>query len=515
LFCIQYLWNFVYRKFELVCSCAKFKIHESLTCIFVLIILLLFGCQAREDAVEVRIENLMETVEFLASPELEGRLAGSQGLIKAAQFGADRFNEFGLAPAGDFGYFQPFHVEYNQVLAGSKMTITGKDRQNISLILGEDYSFRGFTGAGEVEAQVIFAGYGISRPDLGYDDYAGLDVEGKVVMIFKPNPAWRIDEQPWGDGGIRAKAGLAQSKGAAAVIFAPRPSDTFGRMPIGSLAHGGGAHLYHLPQMEVSKRVGDLLLEPLGHTLVTFQQKIDSLKVPASKPTGSVVSIKALTAYVAEQPTVNVVAMIEGVHPELKDEYVVIGAHIDHVGSQAGEVYYPGANDNASGASAVVELARVFSKLETKPERSILFVLFDAEELGLNGARYFVENSPVPLENIVAMLNFDCIAHGDSIQIGSGLSNPMLYEIAKAADADGSGMLTSNTWRGGGADATPFYEKGVPTLYFVSTNSYTHLHLPSDKPETLNPELFKAITKLGFEVALEVARGRYAREKVQ
>jgi aminopeptidase YwaD len=483
--------------------------------ILALILLLFFGCKTPEDAAEVRIENLMETVEFLASPELEGRLAGSQGLIKAAQFGADRFNEFGLAPAGDFGYFQPFHVEYNQVLPGSKMTLTGKDGQNISLILGEDYSFRGFTGAGEVEAQVIFAGYGISRPDLGYDDYAGLDVSGKVVMVYKPNPSWRINEHSWGDGGIRAKAGLAQSKGAAAVIFAPRPSDTFGRMPIGSVAHGGGAHLYHLPQVEVSRRVGDLLLENKRMTLEGIQQKIDSLKAPASMPTGSVVSIKAITEYVAEQSTVNVVALLEGVHPELQNEYVVIGAHIDHVGSQAGEVYYPGANDNASGAAAVIELARVFSKLETKPERSILFVLFDAEELGLNGARYFVENSPVPVEKIVAMLNFDSMAHGDSIQIGSGLSNPLLYEMAMVADAAGSNLMVSNTWRGGGADATPFYEKGVPTLYFVSTFSYTHLHLPSDKPQTLNPEIFKAITKLGFEVALEVAMGRYEREEVQ
>lgn len=483
--------------------------------IFVLILLLLYACQTGKDAAEVRIENLMETVEFLASPELEGRLAGSHGLMKAVQFGADRLEAYGLTPAGDFGYFQLFHVEYNQVLPGSKMTITGKGGQHVSLVLGEDYSFRGFTGAGEVEAEVVFAGYGISRPDLGYDDYAGLDVEGKVVMVFKPNPAWRINDQPWGDGGIRAKAGLAQSKGASAVIFAPRPSDTFGRMPIGSVAHGGGAHLFDLPQVEVSQRVGDLLLEPAGMTLESIQQKIDSLKAPASLPSGSVVSVKAMTEYVAEQPTVNVVALLKGVHPELKDEFVVIGAHIDHVGSQAGEVYYPGANDNACGAAAVIELARVFSKMETKPERSILFVLFDAEELGLNGARYFAENSPVPVEKIAAMLNFDSMAHGDSIQIGSGLSNPELYEIAKAADAAASNLMTNNTWRGGGADATPFFEKGVPTLYFVSTFSYTHLHLPSDKPETLNPELFKAITKLGFDVALEVAMGRYEREKVQ
>lgn len=480
-----------------------------------LIFLLLFGCKTLEDSTEISIENLMETVEFLASPELGGRLAGSQGLMEAAQFGADRFEANGLTPAGDFGFFQPFHVEYNQILPGSHMTIIENDGQHISLVLGEDYSFRGLTGAGEVAAEVVFAGYGISRPDLGYDDYAGLDVTGKVVMIYKPNPAWRIDDQPWGDGGIRVKAGLAQRMGAAAVIFAPRPSDTFGRMPIGSVAHGGGEHLFDLPQLEVSNRIADSLLAPKGVSLASLQQKIDSLRSPASLPTGSLVSVIAVTEYVAEQPTVNVVALLEGIHPELKNEYLVIGAHIDHVGSQAGEVYYPGANDNASGAAAVIELARVFSKMQTKPERSILFVLFDAEESGLEGARYFVENAPVPVEKIAAMLNFDSMAHGDSIQVGSGLSNPGLYEIAKAADVAGSGLLTSNTWRGGGADATPFYEKGVPTLYFVSTNSYTHLHLPSDKPETLNPELFKAITKLGFEVALEVAMGRYEREKVQ
>jgi hypothetical protein len=476
------------------------------------IFILLSSFLVNQDPPDADTGHLMEIVSYMASPGLEGRQAGSPGLVKAAEFAVSLFEKFGLMPAGDRGFYQDFQLEYNLILSGSIMKLIDSNGLETEPELGKEYSFRGFTGAGKTRAEVIFAGYGISHPDIGYDDYFNIDAQDKIVMVFKANPSWKIDNENWGEGSIRSKAATARKNGAKAIIFLPTSSGWHSRMPIGSVMDGEGVHLIDFPQLEIGKELADKLLEELGFTLAEMQEKIDSEKKPASIKIGRQVFIDVKTEYMANQPTVNVVAMLPGSHPDLKDEYIVIGAHMDHVGIQAGKVYYPGANDNASGTAAVIELARMFSTLETKPARSVLFVLFDAEECGLKGATHFVENSPVAHDKIVAMLNFDCIAHGDSIQIGSGLSNPDLFEIAK--NTDRSGLLVGNTWKGGGADATPFYNAGIPTLYFVTRDSYTYLHLPGDTPETLNPRLFTSVVQLGFDIALKVANGDYTREKV-
>lgn len=471
-------------------------------------LLAIFGhsCHPKMIPTEVSTENLMGTVTYFASPELKGRVAGSPELMKAAHYGAQKFNVAGLEPAFSSGYFQDFVLEYNQILKGSFLKIADGKGLFQDLTQGTDYSFRGFSGKGEVKAEVVFAGYGISNPELGFDEYEDLDVKGKIVMVYKRNPGWKIGDTSPGGGSIRYKAATAKAKGAAGIIFAPQSAGE--RMPIGSVMDGEEAHIADFPMAEVSYGLSQQLLGSADQ----LKTQLDSLHKPVSFPTAKTAWLKVLTNYYPNQPTVNVVGVLPGNDPVLKNEFLVIGAHMDHVGQQ-GDVYYPGANDNASGSSAVIELARLFGKFKGKLPRSVMFVLFDAEESGLKGASYFVQNPPVLPENMVAMFNFDCIAHGDSIQIGSGNSNPALFEIVKKANKEG--LMVNGTWKGGGADATPFYEAGVPTLYFVTRDSYTHLHLPTDTPETLNPALFKAIVQLGFDTALTVAKGEYTREVVQ
>jgi Zn-dependent M28 family amino/carboxypeptidase len=149
-----------------------------------------------------------------------------------------------------------------------------------------------------------------------------------------------------------------------------------------------------------------------------------------------------------------------------------------------------------------------------KPKRSILFILFSNEESGLHGAKYYAENPLVPIEKTVAMFNNDCVGHGDSIQIGNGRSAPQLWQLTRSIDSLYTKGMIMRTWNGGGADAEPFHSKGIPSLYFVTYFSYTHLHLMSDKPETLNPVVFEKICKLGYMSAYEVSMGNYVRESV-
>ena len=182
-----------------------------------------------------------------------------------------------------------------------------------------------------------------------------------------------------------------------------------------------------------------------------------------------------------------------------------MGAHLDHVGSQAGKIFFPGANDNASGSAALLQIARAFSSLKEKPKRSIIFVFFASEEQGLNGSKFFADNMPFSKEKVKAMINMDCVGYGDSIQVGGGESAPSFWNIAKQIDTDNDRLLVTRTWKGGGADAEPFFSKGIKTLYFVTTNSYKHLHMLTDTPETLNQNLFEAITRLAYLTAMNIA----------
>lgn len=451
----------------------------------------------------VNTAGLMATVRILSSEEMAGRLPGHAGYDLAGRFMAAGFGQYGLKPAGDEGYYQHLNVEYNAVLPPCSFRIHTSEGETIFPELARDYVFRGFTGKGDLSAQVVFAGFGIST--AGYDDYAGIDVQGKILLVFRSNPAWKPAEGIWPGALPREKANVAFRQGAAGILFVTPPGERsdFPEV-IGSVLHGPGKQLTDFPQVVVSRALADRMLAGSGLTLETVLSMISETRQPASQALNVAADITVNAEYQAEANTYNLVGMIEGSDPELRDEYIVICAHLDHVGAQCGAIYFPGANDNASGSAAVLEIARVFSLCEPKPSRTMLFVLFASEEQGLQGAEHFVANCPVPHEKIKAILNFDCIAHGDSIQLGNGNSAPELWSLARTLDREH--LVIEKTWGGGGADLSPFHNAGIPGLYFVSTFSYTHLHSLTDTPETLNPELFTAITRLGFRTAWELAR---------
>ncbi|MDZ7766134.1 MAG: M20/M25/M40 family metallo-hydrolase [Melioribacteraceae bacterium] len=312
----------------------------------------------------------------------------------------------------------------------------------------------------------------------------------------------------------RPKSKVAAEHGAKGILFISFPNDENPREPIGSVLHGSGKQMENFPQLHIDLNVADDLFENSGYTLAELQTKIDSEHKPFSIELNKKLKVVVNAEYKKDRETVNVIGIYPGTDEELKDEYVILGAHLDHVGGQADEIYFPGANDNASGSAAVLEIARAFAEQKIQTKRSIMFVLFSNEESGLEGADFLANNLPVPKENITAMLNMDCVAHGDSIRLGNGKSAVELWTLAKQIDKQNANMTVNATWSGGGADATPFHNIGIPSLYFVTTNSYTHLHSTTDKPGTLNPELFEEITKLAFNTLYEVSNGNYLREKL-
>jgi hypothetical protein len=456
--------------------------------------------------------RLMETVEYLASPGLRGRLAGSPGYLEAAGEMADRFRRLGLKPGGDDGFFQKLDVEYNEIVE-ARLGLMEADGSTSWFQLGPDFVCRGLTGSGDLTAPVVFAGYGLSQPDKGYDDYAGIDVRGKIVLAFKEPPPFQVDSTGWGDATLPRPKGLTAAKhGAVALLIVPLPNRPRPQKPIASMLEGEGRQDERFPRMQVSVEVAEALARSAGVDLRETEARIDSTKAPGSVGLEVVVRLIVKANYHAKQPSVNVVGILPGSGPERAGESVVIGAHLDHVGSQGGELYFPGANDNASGSAAVMAIAEAFAESGERPERSVIFALFSSEEAGLFGSKRFVAAPPLPRDSILAYLNLDCVGYGDSIEVGGGKTNPRLWEMARAIDRGEAKLTIDETSEGGGADAEPFAEIKIPTLYFASKFSYTHIHLPSDTPATLNPPLLEAVARLAGRTAWEVVRGGYSRE---
>ncbi|MFA4924677.1 MAG: M20/M25/M40 family metallo-hydrolase [Ignavibacteriaceae bacterium] len=471
--------------------------------LFFLLPFLLVQSYLAQESNLIQQERLMKRIEFLASPELQGRLAGSEQYNIAAKYGANEFHKAGLKPFGEDKYFQYLNIEYNQVLPGEEFSVIQGDGSGKKGELGKDYIYRGFTGSGNFTAPVVFCGYGIS--DSCYDDYNSVDVNGKVAMVFKYQPKWNIENKGWKNGNPREKARVAFQHGAVGILFVSFPNDEKPQLPIGSVISGSGEQNVNFPELHIDIPIANEILNGTGFTLKDLQTKIDSTKNPFSLSTKNKVKIKVETDYVKEKRTMNVVGLLEGKDDKLKNEYIIIGAHLDHVGGQGGKVYFPGANDNASGSAAVMEIAQAFAEGKIANKRSIIFVLFACEEQGLYGAKYFASHLPVKQDQVTAMINMDCIGYGDSIQIGNGKSAPQLWQMAKQLDEQNAKLMIDATWSGGGADATPFHDKGIPSIYFVTKNSYEHLHQLTDKPETLNKILYQRITELAFLSLKEIA----------
>ncbi len=445
----------------------------------------------RAQQTEVNADSLMKHIRFLSSQTLTGRLPGTKGYELAVDYCMNYMQTLGVKPAGIGFWPQVFPIDVNQIDSAAVLIETGRDMKE--LIPAIDFSVRGYSGSGNVTSDVVFCGYGFDSSI--YSDFAGLDIAGKIALVFKSNPPFIPDLKQFS---IRRTADFAYQHGAAAIVFVSTPNQPNPQKPIGSVMHGEGPMHTDFPQIQISQEIAAELLKNSGHTLSELQTLIDSTGAPQSFSLDRQMSLMVNARYNESGVAQNVVGMIEGNDPVLKNEYIVLTAHLDHVGSLGSSVYYPGANDNASGSAAVLEMARLFSLRQKDMKRSVLFVLFACEEKGLVGAEWFAGHLPVEKEQIVAVFNMDCIAFGDSLMVGNGKSCPALWQKASEIASDHHLPMTQRTWAGGGADLTPLHQKGIPGLYFVTTNSYDHLHLPSDKPETLNQKLYAEMVQLVY-----------------
>ena len=453
-------------------------------------------------------------VSWLADAARDGRGTGTAGGREAAAWIANRFRQSGLAPAFDGGYLQPFDAPFRATLKErNALTVAGEPAA-----LAPDWLPFGFSDDGEVEGEVVFAGYGISAPDLGYDDYARLDVKGRIVLVAQDFPRENDQASPFRDprhyrfAEWRYKATNAREHGAAAVLGV---RDVW--------AHRGPDDLPPW-RGQVSSRAGIVAARITAAALaragvdaagLAAQGEVDGK--PHSRPLG--VRVRLAVEVLHEQAeTSNVAAILPGRDPAVAAECVVVGAHHDHLGlggeaSLAPDLtgtVHPGADDNASGIAALLAAARAFVE-EGPPRRSMLFAAFGAEELGLLGSAHLVKHPPAgcPLERMQLMVNLDMVGRPreGKVYLDGGDTANGLRDLVEAAAGRAPPLPLALAFGGDGygpSDHTSFFARDVPVL-FIFTGAHADYHRPSDTPEKVDADGLAAIARLAYRIAREAA----------
>lgn len=458
------------------------------------------------DRSSVSVSNLQAHVKYLASPELEGRFAIAPGAYKTADYIARVFEQSGLEPKGTNGYFQDWELTLG-FKPGSENYLKLK-RGSVWEAPADAIRPMNLTSNTKVEGELVFVGFGISLPNTGYDDYENVDVSGKVAVILRGAPRFEgVSQDIQRAARIAQKVQTAIQKGAVGVILVNQPENDR-LLPVGMR---GRAPAANVAVLNVSASVGDKLLQPMGLTVDEAVKRINESGKPLNASLDASVEMAA-SLEPNRGVARNVIGFIPGNDPQLRDEVIVIGAHYDHLGygevgslaPEPGDIHY-GADDNASGTAAIMELARVLAQNRERLKRSVLFVAFSAEEEGLLGAAHFVQNPTVPRENIVAMLNFDMVGRMTSNRVSvSGVGTTAEWEnILKAANTENLTLQLSQS-ASGGSDHMPFMRANIPVLFFF-TGMHPDYHRPSDTWDKINYEGLAQIVALAERVVYDLA----------
>lgn len=459
----------------------------------------------------------LDHVKALASPEMKGRATGSPELEKAARYLADQYRALGLEPAFGKSYLQAFTVTTNAKLGGKNRFSDTVSKSKLRQ--GEDFLPMNFSSSGKYAGEVVFAGYGITAKEYNYDDYEGLDVNGKIVLVLRYEPQ-EFDEKSVFEGKtftrhaqFDSKAINAKRHGARGVILinnpVTRPGDADKLEQFGRTAGPSEAGIAFI---QLKPAVAEKWFAAAGRNLKSIVEGIDKDLKPQSFAFPDALRVEMEIDLIRETKTVhNVAAMIRG----RSDEFVVIGAHYDHIGlgeqfsmapSQAGEVH-PGADDNASGVAGTLELAAYFSGAP-KLRRGVIFANFAGEELGLLGSSHFVENPPAPMDKIAAMINMDMIGRlreGSVIVGGVATGSTFRALVDQAAPRHASLKLESSEQGGvGSSDHTTFTSKKVPVLFFF-TGLHGDYHRPSDTWDKINSQGAVEVLNLIADITTGIA----------
>lgn len=482
----------------------------------------------------VKAENLATHIRLLASPSLEGRGLGRQGLEAAAEYVAASLALAGIPPLGGdrsaAGYFQSVPIREISRQAGQVTIEGGADGTRISRTFssGVDCVFP------EVAPQllsgpVVLAGYGIREPSIGRDDYRGLDVRGKIVVVMGGVPAggdWQKPEMVGRYGAKTGRARYAAKLETAAALGATAVLGVEGAEFAAMLAGSRPAPPYFLGADEAPDALPLILVTPAVAGAIAPAEVATAAGIDKPRALPGVAATIRVSGDVRAVLGRNVIAVIGGTDPKVRDEAVILGAHVDHLG-RSGESMYPGADDNASGVAALIEIAKAYAASEKKPRRTVVFAFWTGEEEGHLGSEYYARHPLWPMERTAAYANLDMIAHpwlpdeikklvaesklprgeefvarvkpADFVEPGVAEWAPELCTVlAQAARGLGLALHFDRTdGRSGGSDYRAFARKGVRFIRFFG-NYFPGYHEPTDTPDATDATQALKIARLAL-----------------
>ena len=444
-------------------------------------------------------DEIMEYVHELCKKEYNGRLAGTGEYMKCAFWCAEQLCDFGLEPAGDDGsYLQHFRMPTTSLI-DCRLKKVGNEQE---YVFPRDFYPGMNSDSGKVEnAEVVYAGYGITAPEYGYDDYEGIDVKGKIVIIERGIPYRDKDEKKRFDLYMRYasesyKLPQALKKGAAAVLL------------VGKLAHTGIAFSKGMIYTHVDPSMVDELVTKAGYTRDGLKKQISEKQKPCSFNTGCRLNMDVVTRHYPYATTCNVIGVIKGVDTTSS---IVLGAHLDHLGNNG--LIFPGALDNASGVALQLAVAKALAASGIKPEKNIVFAFFGAEERGIKGAIHYLNHPTFPLDKTMCMLNIDMVGNGNGLSVWGAESFPAVAKIfAQVNDRWLHREFEVTPYERAvsysQADGDEFSKRGIPALYIATTEELKpmYYHDPRDRAETLTPEIMEDAARMLFLALPEIVK---------
>src|SRR5215470_17723972 len=501
----------------------KNRYYKSLAIVLSLILTLAaFALQSKTVAPDT--EQLKKHVTYLASDELEGRQPGTAGAEKAADYLAEQFHRLKLGCAeSDFkcrhdgkrrsGYLKEFpFIADVQLARNNVMSFTQGDK-NHTVALRDEWAPIGFSANGERQARPVFAGYGITASELKHDDYAKVDANGKIAIVLAGSPD---GDNPHGQFGrfadARLKAIAAKDHGAAALVVIAG-AEKFDNERLAKLSYDQTAGEAGIPVAVVSRQTAVKWFGMAEVAQLNAMEKAKDNWPDAANKLGKVTVNLSVEITRRPAPAYNVVGVIEGDDPKLKREYIVIGAHYDHLGHggesslapNSSDVHH-GADDNASGTAGLLELARIFSSQRGQLRRSFIFVAFSAEESGLIGSKAYVNSPAAPLADTVAMINLDMIGRmkENKLTVGGIGTSPEFRKLVESLNNGFTLQLSEDGF--GPSDHSSFYAKQIPVFFFFS-GTHEDYHKPSDTADKINYEGQAKIVGFVAEIARAIDRG--------
>ena len=459
---------------------------------------------------KITSEEMMSWVEKLCSPEFDGRLTGSPGFMASAEWVAERLKEWGIKPAGDSGsFFQWFDLPYTEVNDIGSLTLNVPQADGSVIRKSYNYPDEYYpgmnSGTGEVTAEVIFVGYGVSAPELNYDDYRGIDVKGKIVLMNRDVP-YTDPRNPEYAKWVKYcyhqyKLENAVKHGAAGFLYI----DGIGANP----------NISYDPSIIVCG-IGQQALVDIFAGLKTSNKELTAKMIktlkPASFNTGKIMTIKANTTRHPEGRGCNVIGMIEGTDPELKNEAIIIGGHLDAVG-RAGKTVN-GALDNASGIVDIMGAAKAMAQSGIPLRRSVIFLFLGGEENGLLGSKLYTLKPVFPKDKTVVFINLDMVGNGTGLSVNGSSPYKSLLTYFESANT----RYIHRPFRGSAPEPAGFYGRprsdsynfssiGYRTMSIGTTGGYkkVYYHLPGDDPDAITIDIMEDVAKMIYVALTNMA----------